>query len=211
MGIPPDRLDSVFDMFTQIDRTLERSQGGLGIGLTLVKRLVEMHDGTVEARSDGPGRGSEFEVRFPILIEQSKPEEPPVIATMPPPRRMLVVDDNPDAASSLAMLLQITGHETQMAHDGLEAVEAAERFRPDVILLDLGLPKLNGYEACRLIRELPCGKNILIVALTGWGQEEDRRKSGAAGFDHHMVKPVDHAALIKLLASQSAKANQPAS
>ncbi len=203
LGIPPDKLGSVFEMFTQINRTLERSQGGLGIGLTLVKRLVEMHDGTVTAHSEGVGKGSEFVVRLPILIEQPKHEgRRPATVTAAPPRRILVVDDNVDAASSLAMLLKMTGNETQAAHDGLEALEATERFRPDVVLLDIGLPKLNGYEVCRRIREQPWGKNIVMVALTGWGQEEDRRKSTEAGFNAHMVKPVDYAALTALLAER---------
>ena len=204
MGIPPDKLDSVFEMFTQIDRTLERSQGGLGIGLTLAKRLVEMHDGTISAHSEGPGRGSEFVVRLPILIGTPKAETPkPTAEPTALPRRILVVDDNTDAASSLALLLKITGNETHIANDGLEAVGAAEKFRPDVVLLDIGLPKLNGYDACRRIREQPWGQNMVIVALTGWGQEEDRRRSKDAGFDGHLIKPVDYAALMKVLASRS--------
>jgi PAS domain S-box-containing protein len=201
LGIPPDKLASVFEMFTQIDRTVERSQGGLGIGLTLVKRLVEMHDGTVTAHSEGPGKGSEFVVRLPILIEQPKHDTPkPAAVTTAPLRRILIVDDNTDTASSLAMLLNLTGNETQTAHDGLQAVEAAEKFRPDVVLLDIGLPKLNGLDACRRIREQPWGKDMVMVAMTGWGQDEDRRKSKDAGFDSHMVKPVDYTALMNLLA-----------
>jgi PAS domain S-box-containing protein len=204
MGIPADKLGSVFEMFTQVERTLERSAGGLGIGLTLTKRLVEMHDGTVTAHSEGPGRGSEFVVRLPVLAEKLTDATPePTAKPTALPRRILVVDDNPDSASSLAMLLQITGNETHTAHDGLKAVEAAEKHRPDVILLDIGLPKLNGYDACRRIREEPWGKNMVLVALTGWGQEEDRRKSIAAGFDGHLVKPVDYATLMKLLAELS--------
>jgi CheY-like chemotaxis protein len=204
VGIPPDKLGSVFDMFTQVDRTLERSQGGLGIGLTLVKRLVQMHGGSVEAHSEGPGRGSAFLVRLPVLIEKSGvrlPEAAPEPTKMTA-CRILVVDDNNDAASSLAMLLQMTGNETHTAHDGLEAVEAVATLRPDVVLLDIGLPMLNGYDACRRIREQPWGKNVVMVALTGWGQDEDRRQSKNAGFDHHMVKPVDLAALQALLAAQ---------
>jgi CheY-like chemotaxis protein len=200
LGIPPDKLDSVFEMFTQIDRTLERSQGGLGIGLTLVKRLVEMHDGTVTAHSEGLGKGSEFVVRLPILIETPKHAPPgPAAAATVTSRRILVVDDNTDAASSLARLLAMTGNETQTAHDGLEAVEAAAKYRPDVVLLDIGLPKLNGFDACRRIREQAWGKSMVLVALTGWGQEEDRRKSRDAGFDHHLVKPVDLDVLMRLL------------
>ncbi len=204
IGIPPDKLGSVFEMFTQIDRTLERSQGGLGIGLTLVKRLVELHGGSVEALSEGPGRGSEFAVRLPVLIEAPaapQPSKPIAELIKPTARRILVVDDNSDAASSLAMLLKITGNETHTAHDGLEAVAAARQFHPDVVLLDIGLPKLNGYDACRRMREQPWGKTMVLVALTGWGQDDDRRKSKEAGFNHHMVKPVDYDALMKLLAS----------
>jgi two-component system CheB/CheR fusion protein len=202
LGIPSDKLASIFEMFTQIDRSLDRSQGGLGIGLTLVKRLVEMHGGSVEAYSDGQGLGSEFVVRLPMLIEkpQTKTPEPTAEQTPAAAHRILIVDDNRDAATSLAMLLKMTGNETQTAHDGLAAVETAATFRPDVVLLDIGLPKLNGHDACRRIREQPWGKNMVLVALTGWGQDEDRRQSKDAGFDHHMVKPVDFADLMSLLA-----------
>lgn len=201
IGIPSDKLTEVFEMFTQIDRTLERTQGGLGIGLTLVKRLVEMHDGTVTAHSEGRGTGSEFIVRLPIREEQiidsaSLDGEPALTGS----RRILVVDDNVDSALTLSMLLKLTGNEVQTAHDGEEAVQKAEKYRPDLILLDIGLPKLNGYAACRAIRETIWGKAIHIVALTGWGQEEDRRKSKEAGFDDHVVKPVTHATLAKILA-----------
>jgi PAS domain S-box-containing protein len=204
-GIPPDKLASVFDMFTQLDRSLERSQAGLGIGLTLVKRLVEMHGGTVEAHSEGQGRGSEFVVRLPAHFKTPQARE---TAAEPAPRtahRVLVVDDNRDAAATLAMLLKMSGNETRTAHDGLEAVAAAEQFRPDVVLLDIGLPKLNGYAVCRRIREQPWGQDMVLVALTGWGQEEDRRMSKEAGFNQHMVKPVDFTDLMGLLAGLNAK------
>jgi PAS domain S-box-containing protein len=201
MGIPADKLGSVFEMFMQIDQSLERSQGGLGIGLTLVKRLVELHEGSVEAFSGGVGKGSEFVVRLPILvgkpeIEKAKPaaELVEIIG-----RRVLVVDDNVDAAVSLARLLNMAGNETATAHDGLQAVEAFEKFCPDVILLDIGLPKLNGYDACRRIRETERGASTVIIALTGWGQDDDRAKSKEAGFDAHLVKPVDYGELMKLL------------
>jgi len=203
IGITTDQLPRIFEMFVQIDTSLERSVGGLGIGLTLVKNLVEMHDGTVEVHSAGVGQGSEFVVRLPIVVEPPKPPAPKPTVSEPPPttaRRILVVDDNRDSAMSLAMVLKLTGHETHTAYDGLEAVEAAATFRPDVVLLDIGLPKLNGYDACRKIREQPWGKGMVLIALTGWGQDEDRRKSQEAGFDAHLVKPVDHAALTKLLA-----------
>ncbi|MEK6262086.1 MAG: PAS domain S-box protein [Planctomycetota bacterium] len=201
VGISSDMLPKIFEMFTQVDTSLERSQGGLGIGLTLVERLVEMHGGSVSARSEGPGRGSEFVVRLPILIETSNTQQPPepTVSEPTPPRRILIVDDNRDSATTLSMLLKLTGNETHTAYDGLAAVEAAIKFKPDVVILDIGLPKLNGHEAARKIREQPGGKSIVLVALTGWGQEDDRRKSREAGFDGHMVKPVDHAALMKLL------------
>jgi CheY-like chemotaxis protein len=189
------------DLETGERRPLLGSQGGLGIGLTLVKRLVEMHDGTVEARSAGVGQGSEFVVRLPIAAAAPEPPAPEPAAgepATPPARRILVVDDNPDTATSLATLLELTGNETHIAHDGLEA--AAATFRPDIVLLDIGLPKMDGFEAARKIREQPWGKTMVMVALTGWGQEEDRRESRESGFDGHMVKPVDFAALKKLLA-----------
>ncbi|MGH8468864.1 MAG: ATP-binding protein [Gammaproteobacteria bacterium] len=208
IGIATDHHSRIFDIFTQVDTSLERSVGGLGIGLMLVKNLVEMHEGMVEVHSAGLGQGSEFAVRLPILVETAKPPPEPTVSEPTPTtaRRILVVDDNRDSAESLAMLLNLMGNETHTAYDGLEAVEAAATVRPDVILLDIGLPKLNGYEACRRIREQPWGKNMVLVALTGWGQEEDRRKSREAGFDGHIVKPVDHAALTKLLAEVGASA-----
>ena len=203
IGIPPEMLDKVFDMFTQIDKSLERSDGGLGIGLSLVKRLVELHGGTVIAESEGLGHGSEFSVRLPIEIEQPHVESivlPPVAApSKSAGRRILVVDDNRDSATTLALLLKMTGNETKTAFDGLAAIETAEAFLPEVILLDIGLPKMNGHETCRAIRQQPWGKDILILALTGWGQEEDRRKTAEAGFNNHLVKPVDHIALSKLI------------
>jgi PAS domain S-box-containing protein len=202
MGIPSDKLGRIFEMFMQVDRTLERSQSGLGIGLTLVKRLVEMHDGSVEVFSDGLGQGSEFVVRLPVLIEEPKvitpePITEPVKAMA---RRILVVDDNRDTARLLAMLLKTTGNETLAAYDGFEAVEVAATFRPDVILMDIGMPKLNGYEAARKIREQPWGKDIVLIALTGWDQEADRQKSSDAGFNGHLVKPAEHEDIMKLLA-----------
>jgi CheY-like chemotaxis protein len=202
IGIPPDMLGRVFDMFTQVDRSLERSQDGLGIGLTLVKRLVEMHGGLVEAFSEGPGQGSAFTVLLPVLSGGEAVEHavPSADARVPTLRRILVVDDNRDSAESLALLLTLTGNETDVAYDGHQAVAAAERFRPDVALLDIGLPKLNGLDLARRIREQPWGKGMVLVALTGWGQDDDRRRSKAAGFDHHMAKPVDLGVLMRLLA-----------
>jgi PAS domain S-box-containing protein len=211
-GIPPDKLSSIFDMFTQVDRTSEQSQGGLGIGLTLVKRLVEMHGGSIEPRSAGEGMGSEFVVRLPVIESEALVLESTVAAESglnaaesetrgesQPQRRVLIVDDNRDSADSLSMLLEITGNKTYVAHDGVEAVGAVEKYRPQVVLLDIGLPKLDGHEVCRRIREQPWGKNIVVIALTGWGQADDRRKSQAAGFNGHLVKPVDYDKLLELL------------
>jgi PAS domain S-box-containing protein len=201
IGLAADKLPRIFDMFTQVDTTLERSRDGLGIGLTLVKTLVEMQNGTVEAHSEGPGLGSEFIVRIPIVVDAPS-LEPITGAERPSPgrgQRILIVDDSDDGAESLSLLLQVSGYETHKAYDGVEAVEAAERLKPDAILLDIGLPRLNGYEACRQIRHQPWGARVVLVALTGWGMEEDRDKSRDAGFDHHLVKPVDTAVLLKLL------------
>ncbi|HVG10381.1 MAG TPA: ATP-binding protein [Thermoanaerobaculia bacterium] len=201
IGIPSDKLGAIFEIFTQVDRTLERSQGGLGIGLTLVQRLVEMHEGTVTAYSDGPGRGSELVVRLPILAGQPNAEQAAEDAAKVTARRILIVDDNRDAAMTLAMLLELSGHEVRNAYDGLEAVDAAAEFRPDIVLMDLGMPKLNGYDAASRIREQPWGESMVLFAITGWGQDEDRRRTSQVGFDGHLVKPVDYAAIVKLLAS----------
>ena len=200
-GIPPDKIDSIFDMFMQVDRSSDRSQSGLGIGLTLVKRLVEMHGGSIEVHSAGEEQGSEFVVHLPII---SKPAltAAPVSRVTPESlsqRRILIVDDNRDSADSLAMLFEITGNQTYLAHDGVEALESIEKYHPEVVLLDIGLPKLDGHEVCRRVREQPWGKDIRIIALTGWGQEEDRRKSEEAGFNGHLVKPVDYDKLLALL------------
>ena len=204
IGIARSQLPYVFEMFVQVDTSLERSTSGLGIGLSLVKNLVELHGGSVEALSDGPGNGSEFVVRLPRLplpVSDEPAAKPDGIQRARSPRRMLVVDDNVDSAESLAMLMKIVGHNVHTAHDGLEAISAAAEFKPEVVLLDIGLPKLNGYEVARRIRELPDGQEVTLIALTGWGQEEDRRRSREAGFNAHLVKPVDHVKLIDLVDS----------
>ena len=203
IGIPSEQLDRIFDMFMQGDTSLERSASGLGIGLTLAKNLVELHEGTLEAYSAGTGQGSEFVVRLPLLAEAPKPASPdPVLtdARTAQTRRILIVEDNEDSADSLTILLNLAGHKTHTAYDGLEAIEAAATFRPEVILLDIGLPKLNGFEVARKIREQPWGQAMVLVALTGWGQDEDRRRSREAGFTHHLTKPIDPLALTNLLA-----------
>jgi len=204
IGIPSNKLPHLFEMFFQVDHSWERSAGGLGIGLTLVRRLVEMHGGTVEANSEGSGRGSEFSVRLPVVVVESPTlplQEPDTDQPKPPiPCRILVVDDEWDSAELLAELLRLDGHEVHTAHDGVQAVEAAERLRPDVVLLDIGMPRLNGCEACRRIRKQPWGRDMTLIALTGWEQERDRQRTKEAGFDHHLVKPVDPIVLDKLLA-----------
>jgi signal transduction histidine kinase/ActR/RegA family two-component response regulator len=206
IGIPPANLATIFDMFTQIDRGLERSRGGLGIGLTLVKRLVQMHGGAVEARSAGEGTGSQFIVRLPVSSDAGRAAPPAAKVPHEPARtyRILVVDDNQDAATSLATLLQMTGHESFTAFDGTAALEAMERQRPDVVLLDIGLPGVSGYEVCRRARAQPWGNDITFIALTGWGQAEDRRRTQESGFDGHLVKPVEFGALIAELDSLGA-------
>jgi PAS domain S-box-containing protein len=200
IGIACDELAYVFDMFRQIDRSLEKSQGGLGIGLTLVRRLVELHGGSVNAMSDGPGRGSAFVVRLPQAAASSEEPGPhPSSAAAGRKSRILVVDDNHDSGDTLALLLNLKGHQVRVARDGLDAIEVASAFRPEVILMDVGMPKLNGYDATQRIRRLPWGGDIVIVALTGWGQEADMLRSADAGCTAHLVKPIDLDALERLM------------
>jgi CheY-like chemotaxis protein len=207
-------MPRIFNLFTQLDRTSGPSQSGLGIGLALVQRLIEMHGGSVAARSDGLGRGSEFVIRLPtytreklesepITQQPSVPEQSMMNAegTARTQRRILVADDNNDALESLATLLQLSGHEVYTAANGAVALESAEQHRPEVALLDIGMPKLDGYEVARRIRAQPWGQRITLVALTGWGQDSDRRRSQEAGFDSHLVKPLDLDKLTDLLAT----------
>ncbi len=213
IGIPPEMLSSIFDLFTQVDHSLDRSQGGLGLGLTLVRSLVEMHDGTVEAASDGLGKGSEFRVSLPIWrpTDSMVPDasgadssgQSSALKEGPAPRirKVLVVDDNVASAQSLKLLLALEGHEAQVVHDGPSALEAISRNRHEVVLMDIGLPGMTGYEVARRLRQQPELGNPLLVAVTGYAEDEARRLSREAGFDHHMVKPVDPDTLLALLAS----------
>jgi len=201
IGLSEKSLRTVFDLFSQADRSLEKTQGGLGIGLALARGLAELHGGTVSASSPGEGRGSEFTVRLPITADAAPADVP-----APNPRRVLVVDDNVDAAASLEMLLKLFGCEAMTAHDGQEGVRLAGAHRPDIVMMDIGMPKLNGYEACRRIRREPWGTAIRIVAMTGWGTEDDRRQAAEAGFDRHFTKPVSPQDLKELLAAETADA-----
>ena len=202
-GIAPDLLPRIFDLFVQEDRSLARSHGGLGIGLTLVRSLVERHGGRVEARSQGLGHGSEFVVHLPVLSgREASPEPKPAEASMERgAARVLLVEDNLDAADALAELLRMWGHEVEVVHDGASAVGKAGESRPDVVLLDIGLPGMDGYQVAGALRALPGLNGALLVALTGYGQETDRRRTTAAGFDHHLVKPVDLEELRRLVAT----------
>ena len=204
IGIPAAMLPRIFDMFVQVDGSMERAQGGLGIGLTLVKRLVEMHGGTVHAASAGTDQGSEFVVRLPLAADQSRAvvdADDGRQRSAVTPRRVLVVDDNADAANSLTLLLRMMGHEVRTVGDGQAALDVTQSFRPDLVLLDIGLPGMSGYEVARLLRRSPALRETWLVALTGWGQEEDRRRAKEYGFDHHLTKPADPADLKRLLAS----------
>lgn len=198
IGIAPELLPRVFDLFMQAESSLDRAQGGLGVGLALVRRLVEMHGGAVEAHSAGIGQGTEMVVRLPLLTGPGAkeagagaPAPARQMETAAEPLRILIVDDNEDSAESLAVLMELAGHEVRTAFEGLSALEEARTFRPDAVLLDIGMPKLDGYEVARRLRQEPGMDGVLLLAMTGYGQEEDRRRSREAGFDHHLVKPVD--------------------
>jgi PAS domain S-box-containing protein len=201
IGIPPHMLKFVFDLFAQVDRAYDRTGGGLGVGLTVAKRLVEMHHGRIEAMSLGVNTGSEFVVRLPVIADAQAVQAPRAhdAGARSVRRKVLIADDNQDAAASLGMLLHVMGHETRLAHDGLEALEAAEVFRPDIVLLDIGMPQLNGYETARRLRARPWAASTVLIALTGWGQEADRRRARDAGFHHHVVKPLDPDVLAEML------------
>jgi PAS domain S-box-containing protein len=203
IGISADMLPKIFDMFTQAGMSLDRAQGGLGVGLSLVERLVKLHGGTVTAYSAGPGKGSQFTVRLPtVAAHDTVPELRAEHARIEPGNRcrVLVVDDNIDSADSLAMLLRMLGHEVQIANEAAEALRLLDEFRPQVAILDIGLPKVSGYELGRQIRERPWASDVVLVALTGWGQEQHRRRSAESGFDHHLTKPVEFDVLQQILA-----------
>ena len=201
VGLDGEQLSHVFDMFMQVAAS-EASGSGLGIGLTLAREFMERHGGSISVHSDGPGLGAEFTISLPALKEAPVAVEHTIeqtTATKAAPRRVLVVDDNVDAANMMAMLLALEGHDSRQAHDGLQAVRIAAEFEPDVVLMDIGLPLLNGYDSAARIKA-GMARPPMLVALTGWGQEEDRRKAKAAGFDAHLVKPVGHDALTTLIA-----------
>jgi PAS domain S-box-containing protein len=206
MGIAPDLLPQIFELFVQGDRSLARSQGGLGVGLTVVRQLIAMHGGTVEARSEGEGKGSEFSLRLPLQAEAPRQKEPKPAEGSPARAlrlRVLVVDDNVDAAESVAMLLRLWHHEVRLAHTGPEALQLAAEYLPDVVLLDIGLPGMDGYEVARRLREQPSLEGTVLVAVTGYGQEDDRRRSEEAGFDQHLTKPVEPSKLQTLLSGMN--------
>jgi CheY-like chemotaxis protein/anti-sigma regulatory factor (Ser/Thr protein kinase) len=203
IGIERSRLPELFTMFSQVEGALSRSRGGLGIGLALAKRLVEMHGGTIEAQSEGLGHGSLFKVTLPVAqaAQAGSTEQGHATAgTGQGGLRILVADDNQDATLALAKMLEAVGHTVRTSFDGTEALEVFDEFEPELVLLDIGMPGLNGLQACARIRSKPKGRTAVLVAITGWGQPEDRRLSGEAGFDHHLVKPVDPTLLLELIA-----------
>ena len=209
VGISSEKLSAIFELFTQVDRSLDRAQGGLGIGLTLVRKLIELHGGTVEAKSEGANRGSEFVVRLPTLDVntdmESRPRPQAGDVKNSTPRRILVVDDYPRVAETLMRMLAVVGHDVRMARDGPSALAEFSTFQPEVVVLDIGLPGMDGYEVARRLRTDPAAAPVTLIAVTGYGQKEDQLRAHQAGFDHHLTKPVDCAALLNLLAAQNAK------
>jgi two-component system, sensor histidine kinase len=204
IGIAPDMLDSVFEMFVQVDSTLERSNAGLGVGLSLARRLVELHGGTIAAASEGLGRGSRFIVRLPIVVDPEPPTKPtPAAFISAETYRILLADDNVDFVNSIGALLSAMGHSVVITHTGPDALTAATRFCPDYAFLDIGLPQMSGYDLARGIRKLPCGPMTVLIAVTGWGQEKDRQLAFEAGFDHHMVKPVRFEQIEEILGNRT--------
>ena len=201
VGIPPDKLPEMFELFAQGDRTLARSEGGLGIGLTVVKKLIQMHGGTITASSEGIDKGSEFSVLLPAAKRPAAFQTPVTepAASARSAARILVVDDNLDTARGMARLLNLLGHDVKAAHDGSEAIDVARAHGPEFVLLDIGLPGMDGYEVAAQLRQDGCCRGAVFIAISGYGQDEDRRRSKEAGFDYHLVKPIDHDALLTLL------------
>jgi signal transduction histidine kinase len=208
IGIASHQLPRVFDMFTQVGRSIDQSEGGLGIGLALARRLVEMHGGTISARSEGVGKGSEFIVTLPRVASEDRPNRPEQQpADRPLKRRILIADDNPDVVEAFEIMLETLGHEVQTAHDGFEVLEKAEQFRPEIAVLDIGMPKLNGYDAARQLRQRPWSSDLILVAVTGWGSDKDKRESQEAGFDVHWVKPIDPVEFGEWVGGQAKRKN----
>jgi two-component system CheB/CheR fusion protein len=207
VGIPPALQEKIFDLFVQEESGLARTQGGMGIGLTLVRRVIDLHGGTVAVRSDGAGHGSEFTITLPALpasaaVLPNPPREPQLMAASKP-LRILLVEDNHDAAESFSILLGLGGHDVRVAHDGAVALATVEGFSPDVAFIDVGLPGIDGYELAPLLRAHPRCRGSMLIALTGYGREDDKRRASQSGFDHHMTKPVDLAAIDRLLSEAS--------
>jgi len=213
IGISAEQMPRLFEMFRQGDAIAERASSGMGIGLSLARGLVDMHGGTIRATSAGVGRGSEFVVRLPLADTRAAAERVEAAANgaaaAPPACRVLVADDLRDSADSLGLLIELMGHTVEVVYDGESALRSAGRFRPDIALLDLGMPKLDGFEVCRRIRAEPWGRTMRLVAQSGWGQDEDRRRTAAAGFDHHLVKPIDPLALDALVQALAATVPRP--
>jgi CheY-like chemotaxis protein len=211
IGISAEMLPRIFDMFMQADRSIDRSHGGLGVGLTVARRLVELHGGSISASSDGVGKGSTFTVRIPMSVAQPEAAEDLALrgtesAAGASPLRILVADDNRDAAESLAALLRMVGHEVRIAYDGVEAVGVASEYHPDAVVLDIGMPKMNGYDVAKKLRGEVTGKEMTIIAVSGWGQDADKQRSRESGIDHHLVKPLEPSSLLRLLASNPRRA-----
>jgi CheY-like chemotaxis protein len=212
IGIPKEALARIFEMFSQVDGASELSGGGLGIGLSLVKGLVELHGGTVEAKSAGSGQGSEFIVRLPLAATMLSAAEPPVLAALSPQRdsvRVLVADDNRDAADSLALLLSLAGHEVRVAHNGCIALQVAQTFLPHAAVLDIGMPGLDGYDVAQELRHAAWGADICLIALTGRARDSDRQRAHAVGFNHYLIKPIDPEVLQSMIASSLAERRSP--
>ena len=201
IGMPSELLTDIFNIFTQSERSIDRSQGGLGIGLTIARSIIVLHGGRIEAKSQGLGHGSEFVIHLPMLEQQPSNTVPQEITSANDKtiRRILVVDDNRDAADGMAMLLDISGHITMTAYDGVEAIAAVEQFKPELVLLDIGLPHMDGYAVARHLRQQPGGHDFVLAALTGYGDDDDRRRSNEAGFDYHFVKPMEYSILNELI------------